>query len=225
MATLHASMPIQLTLEHQQLTLSPMHQSLAKAAASRQAMRFQFQAQLASTSSTQTTLPPLQVDEQVLAQMIHKYSEQLVYRPLEEIQHYFTYTSGAFLEPGYPPLFYSRTEKRMITPNKSAIAGIGEGIAGLVAQQLFRCRKLARPNHDYPDIVMVGNGRTYLVEAKATTGSVADIGQVIEDELIRMAAYTSACFELDSRPVIGLLIGTVLLSETKYHCFITEVSV
>jgi hypothetical protein len=149
----------------------------------------------------------------------------LHYRPQEEMQHYFTYTSGAFLEPGYAPLFYSRTEHRLITPSKSAIAGIGEGIAGLVAQQLFRCRKLARPNHDYPDIVMRGQGKTYLVEAKATTGSVAQIQQVIEDELIRMSAYTSACFELDSRPVTGMVVGTALLSETQYHCSITEVSV
>lgn len=218
-------MPIDLTLEHRQLNLSPMQQSLAKAAASRQAMRFQFQAQLANTLSPYASLPPLQVDERVLGQMICKYSEQLVYRPQEEMQYYFTYTSGAFLEPGYAPLFYSRTEHRLITPSKSAIAGIGEGIAGLVAQQLFRCRKLARPNHDYPDIVMRGQGRTYLVEAKATTGSAAGIQQVIEDELIRMTAYTSACFELDSRPVVGLLIGTALQSETQYHCYITEVSV
>lgn len=218
-------MPIQLTLEHRQFTLSSMQQSLAKAAASRQAMRFQFQTQLANTPSTYTLLPPLQVDERVLGQMICKYSEQLVYRPLEEIQHYFTYTSGAFLEPGYAPLFYSRTGNRLITPSKSAIAGIGEGVAGLVAQQLFQCRKLARPNHDYPDIIMQGNGKTYLVEAKATTGSISDIHQVIEDELIRMAAYTSACFELDSRAVIGMIVGTVLLGETQYHCSITEVVV
>jgi hypothetical protein len=217
-------MPIHLTLEHRQLSLSPVQQTLAKAAASRQAMRFQFQAQLAHLPSY-ASLSPIQIDERLLAQMIRKYSEQLVYRPLEEIQHYFTYTSGAFLEPGYAPLFYSRTENRLITPSKSAVAGIGEGIAGLVAQRLFHCRKLARPNHDYPDIVMVGNGKTYLVEAKATTGSAADIQQVIEDELIRMAAYTSACFELDSRPVIGVLIGTALTSETHYHCSITEVSV
>ncbi|MBD2019061.1 hypothetical protein H6F43_02530 [Leptolyngbya sp. FACHB-36] len=218
-------MPIYLTLEHRQLNLSPMQQSLAKAAASRQAMRLQFQSQLANIPSTYTSLCPLQVDERVLGKMIRKYSEQLVYRPLEEIQHYFTYTSGAFLEPGYAPLFYSRTENRLITPSKSAIAGIGEGLAGLVAQQLFRCRKLARPNHDYPDIVMMGNGKTYLIEAKATTGSASQIQQVIEDELVRLAAYTSACFELDSRPVIGILVGTALLSETQYHCFITELSV
>ena len=218
-------MPIHLTLEHRQLHLSPVQQSLAKAAASRQAMRFQFQAQLANKPSPYVSLSPLQVDELVLGQMIRKYSEQLVYRPLEEIQHYFTYVSGAFLEPGYTPLFYSRTGSRLITPSKSAIAGIGEGIAGLVAQQLFQCRKLARPNHDYPDIVMMGQGKTYLVEAKATTGSSAEIQHVIDDELIRMAAYTSACFELDSRPVVGMVIGTALLSETHYHCYITEVSV
>lgn len=218
-------MPIRLILEYRQLHLSPAQQALAKAAASRQAMRWQFQAQLANTAPGYTVWPSRVVDELVLGRMISKYSEQLVYRPLAELQHYFTYMSGAFLEPGYAPLFYRRTENRLITPNKSAIAGIGEGIAGLLAQQLFHCRKLARPNHDYPDIVMVGNGKTYLVEAKATTGTPTAIQQVLEAELIRLVAYTSACFELDARPVVGLLIGTALLSETQYHCFIIEVEV
>jgi len=141
------------------------------------------------------------------------------------MQYWFAYSSGAFLEPGYPPLFYSRTEHKVITPNKSAVAGIGEGIAGFLAQRLYQCRKLARPNHDYPDIVMEGNGKTYLVESKATALSLADIQQVLDEELIRIAAYTASCAELDARPVVGLLVGTALISETAYQSCITEVVV
>jgi hypothetical protein len=64
-----------------------------------------------------------------------------------------------------------------------------------------------------------------MVEAKATTGSVSQIKQVIEDELFRMARHVSACTTLDVRPVVGLLIGTALLEETRYHAVITEVRV
>jgi hypothetical protein len=46
---------------------------------------------------------------------------------------------------------------------------------------------------------------------------------VIEDELFRMAQHVSACTPLDIRPVVGLLIGTALLEETRYHTVITEV--
>ncbi|MBD2001422.1 hypothetical protein H6G00_33320 [Leptolyngbya sp. FACHB-541] len=218
-------MMIQISLERRQLQLSPIEQSLAKAAASRSAMRFQFQFQLANKESAYQSASPLQIQTAILKRMISKYSEQMVYRPLDEMQYWFAYSSGAFLEPGYPPLFYSRTEHRTVSPSKSAVAGIGEGIAGFLAQQLYRCRKLARPNHDYPDIVMEGNGKTYLVEAKATTASDLDIQQIIEDELIRMVAYASACAELETRSVVGVLVGTALVSETHYRCYVTEVTV
>lgn len=216
-------MTIQLDLEHRQLSFLPAEQALAKAAASRNAMRFQFHAQLASKQASYIPVQSLKVEENTLKRMIGKYSEQLVYQPMEELQNWFTYSSGAFLDPGYPSLYYSRSEQRQVCPNKSAIAGIGEGIAGLVMQQRYRCRQLCRPYHDYPDIVMEKNGKIYLVEAKATTLSVAEVQQVIDEELIRLVAYCSACAELDGRPVMGVLVGTALVSETVYHCSLTEV--
>ncbi|MEP0868827.1 hypothetical protein NDA01_03325 [Trichocoleus desertorum AS-A10] len=217
-------MTIQITLEHRLLQLSQEEQSIAKIAATRHASRLRFKALLANRRSTYTPVGSFQLRRDTLRRMVSKYSEQLVYRPLEEMQYWFTYSSGAFLEPGYPPLFYSRTEQRRMTANKSAVAGIGEGIAGFLAQRYYQCRKLARPNHDYPDIVMQGNGNTYLIEAKATTDSTLGIKQVLEDELVRMAGYISACAELDTRPVVGILVGTALMSETDYRCYITEVA-
>lgn len=154
-----------------------------------------------------------------------KYSEQLVYSALTELQYWFSYSSGAFLEPGYPPLFYSRSKKHVISPNKSAIAGIGEGIAGLIMQRLYHCRKLSRPVQDYPDIVMEGNGKTYLVESKATTDSIQEVRRILDEELHRMAAYVSVCKELDTRPVVGVLVGTALINESQYHSCITEVEI
>jgi hypothetical protein len=127
------------------------------------------------------------------------------------------------LEPGYPPLFYSRDRNRTVSPNKSAVAAIGEGIAGFIAQRLYRCTKLARPNHDYPDIVMEGEQKTFLVEAKATLQSQDDrIEEVVEAELPRLASLTSSAGQLDVRPVVGLLIGTALVSEVHYYCYMVE---
>nr|WP_290222515.1 hypothetical protein [Trichocoleus desertorum] len=218
-------MTIQITLEHRRLQLSQEEQALAKAATSRNALRREFKAQIADRRLTYAPVSVFQLRRDTLKRMISKYSEQLVYRPLEEMQYWFTYSSGAFIEPGYQPLYYLRSEGRVITPNKSAIAGIGEGVAGFLAQRFYHCRKLARPNHDYPDIVMGGSGNTYLIESKATTGSAMEAQQVIEEEVARMAVYTSACAELDSRPVVGVLVGTALMSETDYRCYMTEVAV
>jgi hypothetical protein len=165
----------------------------------------------------------LNLTESTLERMIIKYSEQIVFQPLQEIRHWFTYSSGAFLEPGYPPLYYSRDASRMVSPNKSAVAAVGEGIAGFIAQRAYHCLKLARPNHDYPDIVMESNNITYLVEAKATFSSQeSTIESVIEAELPRFAGLIASAGELDLRTVRGLLIGTAVVSETDYRCYMIE---
>ena len=213
---------IEVHLERRTIQLSPLEQSLAKAAASRHAMRLQLQSQLAhQLSSPYHPLPMLLIQPNTLQSMSIQFSEQLVFSPLEEMQQFFNYTSGLYLEPGHPPLFYSRTQSQSASPNKSAIAAIGEGIAGLVAQRLYHCCKLSRPIGDFPDLVMRGNGTIYLVEAKATTSSLKEMQRVLDEEFLRLAAYTAACVELDSQP----LVGTVLVGETHYHTYLTEVRV
>ena len=214
---------IELQIERRQILLSPLKQSLAKAAASRHALRLQLQSQLCGNLPSYGVLPSIPLQDCTLKAMIDKYSEQIVYHPLEEVRAWFNYAGGLFLEPGYPPLFYARSKAQEVSPNKSAIAGVGEGVAGFLAQRLYQCRKLARPIQDYPDLVLEGNGKIYLVEAKATTDSNSVIQRVLDEELLRMAAYVSVCRELDTRPVVGVLVGTCLVSEMQYHCWITEV--
>lgn len=163
----------------------------------------------------------LTVQEATLDRMIVKYSEQVSFQPLRELRHWFTYASGAFIEPGYQPLFYARKNNKAISPNKSAVCAIGEGVAGFLAQRLYKCQKLARPNHDYPDIVMEANNSTYLIESKATMGE--NIGATLEEEFPRLASLTVSARQMDVRPVIGVLIGTSLTSEQEYHCILREI--
>jgi len=215
---------ISIQIKKKTITLSQFEQGLANAANARSALEPQFQSAIAArTVDSQFSL---MIAEPTLERMIVKYSEQLVFQPLEEIRYWFTFASGAFLEPGYPPLFYARDKNRSVSPNKSAVAAIGEGIAGFVAQRAYRCRKLARPNHDYPDIVMedMGRERTYLVEAKATMLVLNEqIELVVDNELPRFASLLSGCRQLDVRPIVGLLIGTALRSETEYDGYMLEI--
>jgi hypothetical protein len=145
-----------------------------------------------------------------------------VFQPLREIQRWFAYESGAYLDPGYPPLYYAKTGGVRPSPNKSAVSAIGEGVAGFVAQRLFQCRKLARPNHDYPDVVMEAKNCTFLLESKATTQANALEGTIAE-ELPRLASFASSANQMDVRPVAALLIATELVSESKYRCLLAEV--
>lgn len=220
-------MTISISLWRRQFQLSPLEQSLAQTAASRKQIKDQFNLQLASHAVTYSSAPTISVAPSTLGAMIRRYSEQLVYRPLEEMRFWFTYSSGIFLEPGYPPLYYSRTSSNQsVAPNKSAIASIGEGVAGLLAQRLYHARKLARPIHDYPDLVMAHERTIYLVEAKATTGSASDIQTVIDEELSRMSVYVSGCANLaPHNTIVGVLIGTALTSMNSYETYLTEVRV
>ena len=138
---------INLEVKTRVITLSKEEQCLATGANTRDALREKF-------SSILDTKPPftpaaiLSLDESVLKRMMSKYSEQLVYQPLNEIRFWFAYSSGLFVEPGYPPLYYAKKRNKSVSPNKSAVAAVGEGVAGFIAQRFYRCRKLARPNHD-----------------------------------------------------------------------------
>lgn len=218
-------MAIQLHVEQRSLNISASTQALAKAASSRHALLHQCHRQLAIQPLTYHSLGTISLHEAVLQCVLNQFSEQLIFQPIEEIMYYFSYSSGAFLEPGYPPLFYSRQNHKLVTPNKSAVAGIGEAVAGFLSQRLYRCRILSRPNHDYPDVVMDDSRRTVLVEAKATTTSLQDLKKALDEELVRMIAYVSACLELEVRPVAGLLIGTFIENTTTYCCCVTEVIV
>lgn len=232
-------MEISIDIQRRSVHLSAKQQGLATAAYTRNALRAAFLSQISEIQYPWQSPITLNLQETTLKKMIVKYSEQSVYRPLEEIKYWFAYSSGAFIEPGYPPLFYSKDKNKPISPNISAVASVGEGVAGFIAQRLYKCRKLARPNHDFPDIVMEDNSctKTYLVESKATISSKVNsdpsevkekvkekIKDRLEEELPRIAAYASSCLLLDNRPIVGILVGTALLRETNYFCYVVEVN-
>jgi hypothetical protein len=217
---------IEISLFRRQVNLSPHLQALAKAATSRKALQNRLVHQFERVLPDYEQAEPLQVPEDLMRWMVQQYSEQVIFEPLEEISHWFSYSSGEYLLDGYPALFYNRTETRPITANKSAVAGVGEGVAGLLAQRLFRCHLLARPVHDFPDAVMTAeDGTIYLIEAKATMDSPTSLQPLIQSEIIKLAGYASTCREIDIRPIKGLLIATAIISETQYQAYLTEVVV
>ena len=215
---------VTLEIRFRNLQFSKEEQNLATGAYTREALRDRFQKALA-TKPQFTSATTVSIDDSVLKRMISKYSEQLIYQPLNEIRFWFEYSSGLFVEPGYPPLFYAKNRGKSLSPNKSAVAAIGEGVAGFVAQRLYRCRKLARPNHDYPDIVMDAGRRTYLVESKATIDTTeAHIKEEIDEAIPRFVSFASTCSQLDVRPVVALLVGTLVVSESVYRSFVSEIT-
>ena len=212
-----------LDVRFRRLQFSRQEQHLATGACTREALRHRFDKALASQPSF-TSAPAISIDESVLERMISKYSEQLTYQPLSEIRFWFEYSRGLFVDRGYPPLYYAKKSRGSLSPNKSAICAVGEGMAGLLAQRLYRCRRLARPNHDYPDIVMEASKKTYLVESKATVNaSESAILATMNEELPRFVSFASTCSQMDIRPVVALLIGTVLLDASHYRSFVSQI--
>src|SRR4051794_34260065 len=115
---------ISLEIEKRQLSLSPEQQGLATGANARAALRPIFEAAIAQ-QWTMSRLS-LTLNEETLQRMVVKYSEQWVFQPLREIQRWFAYEGGAYLDPGYPPLYYAKTGGARPSPNKSAVSAIGE---------------------------------------------------------------------------------------------------
>jgi hypothetical protein len=212
---------ITLDITKRQLSLSVEQQGLATGAYTREALRPIFQASIAGQwTSTQLAIT---LNEVTLQRMIVKYSEQWAFQPLREIQRWFAYESGAYLDPGYPPLYYRKTGGSRPSPNKSAVSAIGEGVAGFIAQRLYQCRKLARPNHDYPDAILEAANRTVVLEAKATTQGDSLDG-IVAEELPHLASFSSSAKQMDMRAVSALLVATELVSESHYRCLLVEVN-
>ena len=189
---------ITISISQRQVIISRAQQALAKAATSRRNLQLHLQQDLNPCLVDYGAAPAINVHED--------------------------YSDGDFLAPGYPPLFYNRREGNPVSPSKSAIAGIGEGVAGFLAQRLYRCRSLARPIQDYPDIVMdTPDSAIYLVESKASTGAPASLLRTIDAEVIRLASYASACSELNNLLIRGLLIATAFVGNDQYQTYVTEV--
>lgn len=213
---------IQLIVSGNLLRLPRDLQAMVSNALTRSALRGRVESRLNELVGTQPTVN-LTISETTLDYMMVKYSEQAVFNPRREIQHWFAYSSGAHLDPGYLPLFYYREKRNRPSPNKSAIAAIGEGIAGFLAQRLYRCTKLARPNHDYPDIVMDANETTYLIESKATLEGKPE--NALNSNLLHFVSHTATAELLDVRPLKGLLISTKIETDTAYRIEFLEVEI
>jgi len=158
---------IRLEVSTRTITLSADDQGLANAVATRSTLEQEFIEKMRSMPGYGSPTTEL-IDETTLTKAVTRYSEQLIFKPLDEIRHWFRFRGGANLAPGHNPLYYSVDSKRHASPNVSAIAGIGEGVAGFLAQRRYQCSLLARPNHDFPDIVMEAGNRVYMVEAKGS---------------------------------------------------------
>ncbi len=213
---------INLNVERRRLIIPKQLHGVIAATSERARLRRRLESNLAPQMAYKENFS-LSISETALKLMITKFSEQRVFQPLNEIRYWFTYEAGAYIEPGYPPLFYSGgSSKKDRSPNKSAISAIGEGIAGFLAQRIYRCTTLARPNHEIPDIVMEDVDKTYLVEAKATMGSVERIHDVVDQTVSSMARLFVSAILLDVRPPFGIIAGTYIRSETEYHVCLTE---
>ena len=222
---------IELSIEKRYLQIDAITGAIAQAAYSRSAMKPELMERLEQLSAPYSPLPSWSVHPNTIRALVRRYSEQAAFYPLEEISQWIAYQRyGLFLLPGYQPLFYSRTENKLVSPNKSAIAAIGEACLGLVIQYLYQGRLLARPVGDYPDAVCEcpTDHTLYLAEAKATAAkSVDDIKSVINSELPRFIPFILAANSLDNSPnkILGLLVGTTVLSSQQFHCSISEVRV
>ncbi len=222
---------IEISLEKRCLHIDPITAAIAQAAYSRSAMKPELMERLEQLSVPYSSLQPWSVHPNTIRALVRRYSEQAAFYPLEEIAQWIAYQRyGLFLLPGYQPLFFACSDHKRISPNRSSIAAIGEACLGLALQYLYNGRLLARPVADYPDAVCddPGSNTIYLGEAKATAArSLDEIKRVIDGELPRFIPFVVAANSLDTTQtnVLGLLVGTTILTSTHFHCAITEVRV
>src|SRR5262245_249662 len=96
---------IVLEIQRRQIILPAQLQGLITGSSQRRTLRMELDRQLKPQLAYPETFSRT-ISEPTLKRMVTKYSEQLVFQPVNEIRHWFTYQSGAYIEPGYPPLYY-----------------------------------------------------------------------------------------------------------------------
>jgi hypothetical protein len=220
---------IKISVERRSLQISPQTQALAAAASSRQALKSELLDRLSAAASDYAPVTSWSVHPDMIRALVRLYSEESSFLPLEEIASWMKYVQGLYLLPGMSSLFYARTDRRLVLPNRSAIAALGEAALGLIVPWLYPSSFLiARPVLDYPDGLFecTNSNTVYLAESKATTQSEADIKATLDSELARFVLLVSACAQLEVKSsVAGLLVGTVLVSTTEWKCFVSEIIV
>ncbi len=230
-------MPIEITLERRQIQLTATEAALAKAATSRQALRRQFETAIAAKQALFQPAGSLKVDESTLRWCIHRYSEQLVPDAIDQIKFFLSLQNPFYYEPGFAPLYYfsHKSGGQGVSVSKSAVSALSEGVGAVIVQRLLKARIICRPYHDFPDLIgtdalvgsQINNSKIYLVEAKgACMRSVADMRQVLNEEIFRLAAYTAAAQDLDpARQMVGVLVGVVIRQSDRFDVLLSEVTV
>lgn len=220
---------IKISVERRTLQISPQKQALAAAASSRQALKSELLTKLSTAAPDYTPVADWSVHPDLIRALVRLHSEESSFLPLEEIASWMNYAQGLYLLPGMSSLFYARTDRRLVLPNRSAIAALGEAALGLVVPWLYPSSILiARPVLDYPDALFECNNSNtvYLAESKATTQSETDLKATLNSELTRFVLLVSACAQLEVKSsVAGLLVGTILISTTEWKCFVSEITV
>lgn len=222
---------IELALEKRCLTLDPLTGALAQAVASRAALPADLLTHLEQVATPYTPLPTWSVHPHTIRALVRRYSVQTTSYPLEEVTQWFAYQRyGLFLLPGYPPRYFAHTEQQPISPPRGAVTALGEACLGLLLQHLYQGRLVAKPVAAYPDAVCVNptTQTLYLGAVQATASETSAASQRLVDEAMPrflpcvLAAHT---LNYSTQTVLGLLVGTTLLSHEQWHCALVEVRV
>ena len=91
---------ITIEILQRQVSFTATHQALAKASASRRALKGHVQQDLSQCLVEYEAADPITIREGVLRYCIRGYSEQAIFDPLEDLSMWFNYSSGGFLAPG-----------------------------------------------------------------------------------------------------------------------------
>lgn len=191
-----------------------------------------FNNQITNLYKYSTTPRVLPVHPRALQRMIPKYSEQLTYKPLTEIEVWSAKSVAQSVDKGYLPYFYEPKITKNRTANSAAVFAVAEGVAGLIAQQIYRGAFLSRPYYDFPDAILYETdleGAMILVEAKGTSqrGSIGrtHIKSEVKSTIKDLAKVLISCKTSNNDPLYGLIIGTHINTPSSYDCYITRLNI
>lgn len=163
----------------------------------------------------------------IIEEMTKLYGEELVEKPIENLQYYFDLREGKKeakrgVPVEYPDLYYQAKRDELEYTFAHLLGSVGEGIAGHLLRDLYGYEIVARPLGLPPDLIMSkGEGTLGLAEVTASA-TFTGLSNEMRSKATSMIDLVAHFRYLSDKKLEPYIVGTAFTDRHDFEAFILE---
>lgn len=163
----------------------------------------------------------------IIEEMTKLYGEELVEKPIANLQYYFDLREGKEeakrgIPVEYPDLYYQANEDRLEYTFVHLLASVGEGIAGHLMRDLYGYEIVARPLGLPPDLIMSKDEGTLGLAEVTASATFTGLHDNMERKAIGMIDLVAHFRYLSDKKLEPYIVGTAFTDRHDFEAFILE---